>query len=77
MLQSTLVAGVEGLDKEVVQSTLRLAASLQCDVEALLRPAGLLVVRLLESAARSRLQPMSRLSEAGERSRVLPWDRRR
>ena len=54
VLHQRLQIAVEHLDLEVVQSTLRAAVSLQCDVEPMLEPAGHLVLSLVSSAARCR-----------------------
>lgn len=49
---------------EVFQSTMRLAATWQCDVEPLVRPTRLFISQLVAGAVRSKLQPFARISEA-------------
>jgi len=63
VLQRAVEVAAMNLQDEVVQSTLRAAMSLQCEVGPLLATASDLAQQMLISVARSALQPVSRIVE--------------
>jgi len=63
VLGPALRRAAEQLQPEVVQAILRTAASWQCDVGTIAKPAGRMVESLVNSSCNSKLQPLARVIE--------------